>query len=120
MAQAMFELALQQPGCLGAESARNPEGFGITAAYFTDEAAIAKWKPEFKALGGAAARQGVLVLTLPVEGRQGRTGLCGPRRSVNPTACSNAGARAGHAQGFVGMDRVALGNAGLDESDGIE
>jgi heme-degrading monooxygenase HmoA len=44
MAQAMFELALQQPGCLGAESARNPDGFGITAAYFTDEAAIAEWK----------------------------------------------------------------------------
>jgi len=43
MARAMFELARQQPGCLGAESARNRDGFGITAAYFTDEAAIAAW-----------------------------------------------------------------------------
>jgi heme-degrading monooxygenase HmoA len=44
MAQAMLDQALHQPGCLGAESARNPDGFGITAAYFTDEAAIAEWK----------------------------------------------------------------------------
>ena len=44
MAQSMFELALQQPGCLGAESARNPDGLGITVAYFTDEASIKAWK----------------------------------------------------------------------------
>jgi hypothetical protein len=28
MAQTMFELAVQQPGCLGAESARGTDGFG--------------------------------------------------------------------------------------------
>lgn len=44
MAQAMVELALKQPGCLGAESARSPSGLGITVAYFTDEAAIRAWK----------------------------------------------------------------------------
>jgi heme-degrading monooxygenase HmoA len=44
MAQAMFELALKQPGCLGAESVRDISGLGITVAYFTDEAAIQAWK----------------------------------------------------------------------------
>ncbi|HXW26995.1 MAG TPA: antibiotic biosynthesis monooxygenase [Xanthobacteraceae bacterium] len=44
MAQAMFELALEQPGCLGAESVRDPGGLGITVAYFTDETAIRAWK----------------------------------------------------------------------------
>lgn len=44
MAQAMFELALKQPGCLGAESVRDAGGLGITVAYFTDESAIVAWK----------------------------------------------------------------------------
>ena len=44
MAQTMFELALKQPGCLGAESARDISGLGITVAYFTDETAIHTWK----------------------------------------------------------------------------
>jgi heme-degrading monooxygenase HmoA len=44
MAQAMFELALQQPGCLGAESARSADGLGLTVAYFADEASIRAWK----------------------------------------------------------------------------
>lgn len=44
MAEAMVQLALQQPGCLGAESARSPDGFGITNAYFIDEASIIAWK----------------------------------------------------------------------------
>lgn len=43
-ASAMWELALKQPGCLGAESARGPSGLGITVAYFADEASIAAWK----------------------------------------------------------------------------
>jgi heme-degrading monooxygenase HmoA len=43
-AREMFDLALQQPGCLGVETARNPNGFGIEVAYFTDETAIAAWK----------------------------------------------------------------------------
>jgi heme-degrading monooxygenase HmoA len=44
MAQAMFELALAQPGCLGAETARGENGIGLTVAYFTDEASIKNWK----------------------------------------------------------------------------
>jgi heme-degrading monooxygenase HmoA len=44
MAQAMFDLALQQPGCLGAETARGADGIGITVAYFTDDASIKNWK----------------------------------------------------------------------------
>jgi len=44
MAQAMFELALKQPGCLGAESVRDVGGLGITVAYFADESAIHAWK----------------------------------------------------------------------------
>jgi heme-degrading monooxygenase HmoA len=44
MAQAMFDLALTQPGCLGAESARGENGIGITVAYFTDETSIVNWK----------------------------------------------------------------------------
>jgi heme-degrading monooxygenase HmoA len=44
MAQAMFELALKQPGCLGAESVRDVGGLGITVAYFTDVSAIHAWK----------------------------------------------------------------------------
>jgi heme-degrading monooxygenase HmoA len=51
MAQAMFELALKQPGCLGAETARTPSGLGITVAYFTDEGSISSWKANAKHLG---------------------------------------------------------------------
>lgn len=50
MAKTMFELALQQPGCLGAESARGADGLGITVAYFSDEAAIAAWKQNVRHL----------------------------------------------------------------------
>ncbi|SRR5579871_1144776 len=56
MAQGMFELALKQPGCLGAESARDVRGLGITVAYFTDEAAIHAWKQNAAHL--VAQRQG--------------------------------------------------------------
>ena len=49
MAHAMFELALQQPGCLGAESVRDAGGLGITVAYFRVEA-------EFRAPRRPAAR----------------------------------------------------------------
>jgi heme-degrading monooxygenase HmoA len=44
MADKIFALALAQPGCLGAESARGENGLGITVSYFTDEAAIHAWK----------------------------------------------------------------------------
>jgi heme-degrading monooxygenase HmoA len=57
MAQAMFDLAAKQPGCLGAEHARNSDGLGITIAYFTDEAAIGAWKQNAEHL--AAQRLGI-------------------------------------------------------------
>jgi len=44
MAGAMLELARKQPGCLGAETARDPAGLGITVAYFIDEDAIRAWR----------------------------------------------------------------------------
>ena len=44
MAGRMEELARQQPGFLGIESAREADGFGITVSYWESEAAIAAWK----------------------------------------------------------------------------
>jgi heme-degrading monooxygenase HmoA len=43
-AEAMMELALGQPGCLGAESVRNADGFGITVSYWKDEQSIVAWR----------------------------------------------------------------------------
>jgi len=44
MAEKMEQMALAQPGCLGAESARDPEGFGITVSYWADEESLIAWK----------------------------------------------------------------------------
>jgi heme-degrading monooxygenase HmoA len=44
MAERMVELASQQPGFLGVESARTPDGLGITVSYWESEEAIAAWK----------------------------------------------------------------------------
>jgi heme-degrading monooxygenase HmoA len=44
MADAMVELASQQPGFLGVESARGIDGFGITNSYWKDEDSIRAWK----------------------------------------------------------------------------
>jgi len=57
MAEAMFDLAAKQPGCLGAEHVRDAAGLGITVAYFTDEAAIRAWKQNAEHL--AAQRLGI-------------------------------------------------------------
>lgn len=43
-AQRMLELAAQQPGFLGAESARGVDGFGITVSYWASERDIGAWK----------------------------------------------------------------------------
>jgi heme-degrading monooxygenase HmoA len=40
----MLELARQQPGFLGVESARGADGLGITVSYWVSEEAIAAWK----------------------------------------------------------------------------
>lgn len=44
MADRMVELAAQQPGFLGVESTRGPDGLGITVSYWKDEASIKAWK----------------------------------------------------------------------------
>lgn len=50
MADAMDQLAREQPGFLGLESARDAEGLGITVSYWRDEAAIAAWKRDARHL----------------------------------------------------------------------
>ena len=57
MAQKMADLALAQPGCLGAESARDADGFGITVSYWRDEESIHAWKQNAKHL--VAQEQGI-------------------------------------------------------------
>ena len=48
----MVELAREQPGFLGVESARGDDGSGITVSYWVSEAAILAWKqhPEHSAI----------------------------------------------------------------------
>ena len=44
MSEKMVEMASQQPGFLGVESARGEDGFGITVSYWESEEAIANWR----------------------------------------------------------------------------
>lgn len=44
MSARMVELAQKQSGFLGAESARDVSGFGITVSYWKDEESIRNWK----------------------------------------------------------------------------
>jgi len=44
VADRMVELAAEQPGFLGVESARGADGFGITISYWASMDAIAAWK----------------------------------------------------------------------------
>ncbi|WP_137132978.1 antibiotic biosynthesis monooxygenase [Rhizobium sp. FY34] len=44
MADSMVQLAAEQPGFLGVESARGTDGFGITNSYWRDEDSIVAWK----------------------------------------------------------------------------
>jgi heme-degrading monooxygenase HmoA len=44
MAGRMVALAATQPGFLGVESARGPDGLGITVSYWRDEDSIRAWK----------------------------------------------------------------------------
>ncbi|MCC6231123.1 MAG: antibiotic biosynthesis monooxygenase [Verrucomicrobiales bacterium] len=45
-ADRMVELAGQQPGFLGIESARDPGGLGITVSYWESEDAIRAWREQ--------------------------------------------------------------------------
>lgn len=55
-AERMVELVCQQPGCLGFDSARDGQGFGITVSYWDSLDSIKAWRdhPEHIAaqLGG--------------------------------------------------------------------
>lgn len=44
MGERMEEMALAQDGCLGLESARGADGFGITNSFWRDEESILAWK----------------------------------------------------------------------------
>lgn len=44
MADRMVELAGQQPGYLGIESFRQPDGYGVTISYWSSLEAIRQWK----------------------------------------------------------------------------
>ena len=57
MGKQMFELALKQPGCLGAESTRDNDGVGITVSYWKDEESIGAWKQQVQHL--AAQKKGI-------------------------------------------------------------
>jgi heme-degrading monooxygenase HmoA len=46
MAERMAELAAEQPGYLGFESARTTDGLGISVSYWSSEEAIANWKAQ--------------------------------------------------------------------------
>ncbi|HSI57867.1 MAG TPA: antibiotic biosynthesis monooxygenase [Ideonella sp.] len=48
MAERMAELAAQQPGYLGVESARGGDGLGITVSYWRSLADIAAWRREIE------------------------------------------------------------------------
>lgn len=54
MADRMVELATQQPGYLGHESQRGPDGFGITVSYWDSLEAIRNWKANEEHLGAQA------------------------------------------------------------------
>ncbi|MBD9679358.1 antibiotic biosynthesis monooxygenase [Pseudomonas sp. PDM18] len=45
-AERMLELATQQDGFLGVESARGSDGLGLTVSYWRDESAIRQWKQQ--------------------------------------------------------------------------
>lgn len=44
MGELMHGIALEQDGCLGVETVRGADGFGITVSYWRDEQAIRAWK----------------------------------------------------------------------------
>ncbi|MBB5870360.1 heme-degrading monooxygenase HmoA [Allocatelliglobosispora scoriae] len=43
-ADRMAELAAEQPGYLGMDSTRGPDGLGITVSYWRDEESITGWR----------------------------------------------------------------------------
>lgn len=54
MARRMVELAVAQPGYLGAESVRGEDGFGMTVSYWSSMEAIASWKANMEHMAAQA------------------------------------------------------------------
>jgi heme-degrading monooxygenase HmoA len=54
MAARMAALSAKQPGFLGIDSARGPDGLGITTCYWRDLADIAAWKADLEHQGAQA------------------------------------------------------------------
>jgi heme-degrading monooxygenase HmoA len=54
MAREMVELAARQPGFLGVESLRDPDGWGVTVSYWENEDAIKRWKAHTRHLKAQA------------------------------------------------------------------
>lgn len=50
MADLLERLSQSQPGFLGAESARDASGFGITISYWRDQESIANWRVQVEHL----------------------------------------------------------------------
>ncbi len=48
MVKVMLDLAMEQPGCYGAERARTETGFQIAVSYWQDEDSITNWKAQAK------------------------------------------------------------------------
>lgn len=57
-AERMLELARQQPGFLGVESARGADGVGITVSYWATREAISAWKQHAEHLQAQARGRG--------------------------------------------------------------
>ncbi|MEU1150013.1 antibiotic biosynthesis monooxygenase family protein [Streptomyces sp. NPDC005863] len=55
-ADRMDELVSEVPGFLGVDSARTPDGLGVTVSYFRDEEAIRAWRSDLE--HRAAQRRG--------------------------------------------------------------
>jgi heme-degrading monooxygenase HmoA len=71
MADRMVELAHEQPGFLGVESARGASGFGITVSYWESTQAIANLESECRAPHRAGDRKDNVVCRLPTARGQG-------------------------------------------------
>ncbi len=48
MADVMERLGAQQPGYLGLETARTPDGLGMTLSYWSDLDSIAAWRADLR------------------------------------------------------------------------
>ena len=104
MAERMDELAAQQPGYVGIESARDTDGFGLTVSYWATEAAALDWKQVAEHLGAqqlgrdrwyqryiVARRERAAAVRVATRRTRRRPTVAGMtrRRPANQPRCSN-------------------------------